>query len=61
MNDLERMKIKRDIANVLAAKTNMECTIMERMEEIKRLESQIKIQEDTLSKLHAKLEGNINE
>lgn len=55
MTELDRMKIKRDIANVLAAKTNMECVI------IKRLEEQIKIQDDTLNKLYAKLEGKINE
>lgn len=55
MTELERKKIKAELLRVQAAKAEMEFIVAQRQEEIARLNSNIKIQEDTETKLLEKL------
>jgi coenzyme F420-reducing hydrogenase delta subunit len=54
---LERKKKELEIAKVECAKQEMEYKILERMEEIKRLEENILIQEGRIEQLKMELEG----
>lgn len=55
MSDIEIKKFKAELLRVQAAKAEMEYIIAQRMEEIERLESNIKKQEDTEKVLKGKL------
>ena len=55
MNSLELKKTKAELARVTAAKLEMEFRIEERLEEVNRLQEQIKIQEAKEKELTDKL------
>ncbi len=55
--NLEQKKLKAELLRVQAAKAEMEYIIEQRMEEIKRLEDNIKKQEDAEKSLIERMEG----
>lgn len=55
--NMEQKKTKAELLRVQAAKAEMEYVIAQRLDEIKRLEMNIKNQEETELKLIEKLEG----
>lgn len=57
MTDMELKKAKAELLRVQAAKAEMEYIIAQRMEEIGRLEDNIKKQEEAELKLLEKLKG----
>lgn len=57
MSDLEIKKIKAELLRVQSAKAEMEYIIAQRMEEVQRLEMNIKKQEEAEMALLLKLEG----
>lgn len=57
MSDLEREKLKLELIKVEAAKAEMVYRIMERKEDIKRLESNIAAQDVKIKELKGELDG----
>lgn len=57
MSDIEIKKTKAELLRVQAARAEMEYIIAQRMEEIERLELNIKKQIETEESLKSKLEG----
>lgn len=55
MKPIEQKKIKSELLKVQAARAEMEYIIAQRLEEIERLEANIKIQEQTEKKLIEKM------
>lgn len=58
MNKLEAMKKHVELAKVKAAKMEMEVRILEKQEEIERLEVNIANQEAAIMKIEAELKGD---
>ena len=57
MTKIELMKMKSELLRVQAAKAEMEYVVEQRYEEIKRIQDNIKNQEDAEKDLLQKLEG----
>lgn len=55
MTSLEEKKVKAELFRVQAAKAEMEYIVAQRLEEIERLEMNIKLQEEKEAELKAKL------
>ena len=58
ISNLEKMKLKAELLRVHAAKAEMEYIVAQRMDEIARLEENIKKQDETAALIQSKLEGN---
>ena len=58
MRDIERKKLEVELLKVGAAKADMECKIMERKEDILRIEDNIKVQETREQEIRELLRSN---
>lgn len=55
MNDLEKAKKELELRKVETAKLEMEFRILERMDDIKRLEENIKVQDNRIEEINQEL------